>query len=70
MNLDSVRKYIKSNMNIHYNFVYKCPRNQVEKFGGKITKCYKSIFIIEDDNSIIRSFSYNDFIIKNLKILT
>ena len=70
MNLNTVKAYIKSKINIHLNFVYKCPRNQVEKFSGKIVKCYPSIFVVEDDNSVIRSFTYNDFIVKNLKILS
>ena len=70
MNLNTVKNYIKSKKNIHLKFIYKCPRNKKEKFSGKIIGCYPSIFIVEDDNCVIRSFTYSDFIIKNLKIIS
>lgn len=68
MNLDKCRKMIYSKMNHLYRFIYRGPRNQIEEFQGKIIKCYPSIFIILTTDNIIKSFSYNDFIIKNIKI--
>ena len=69
MNLDTARNKVKSYLGIHLKFIYKGARNQIEEFEGKIINCYKSIFIIETDNHVIKSFTYSDFIIKNIKIL-
>ena len=70
MNLNSVKKYIQSQVGINHLFVYKGSRNQDDEFSGKIYMCYSSIFTIKLDNNCIRSFSYNDSIVKNLKIMT
>lgn len=70
MNLDSVKKYIYEQKGISHVFLYKGTRNQTEEFLGTIIKCFPSIFIIITNNNVIKSFSYNDFIIKNLKILS
>ena len=69
MNLNTIREVIKSKCNIPSKFIYKGTRNQIEEFNGKIIKCYSEVFIVEDDNSIIRSFSYSDYAIKVLKII-
>ena len=42
---------------------------QSEEFFGKIIGAYPSIFIIELDNKIIKSFSYSDLLINNLEII-
>ena len=69
MNLDAAKNKIKSYLGNNYKFIYKGARNQIEEFNGKIVKCYPSIFIIETDNHIIKSFTYNDFIIRNIIIV-
>lgn len=69
MILDNVRNYINDNMNINHLFSFKGSRNQVDKFEGRITNMYKFIFIITLNNSSIKSFSYSDVLMKNLKIL-
>lgn len=68
MNLNNIRKLIINKINIPSKFVYKGTRNQLEVFNGKIIKCFSYIFIVEDSNSVIRAFSYSDYIIKSLKI--
>ena len=70
MNLDTAREIIKDKMNISFSFVYKGPRNQIEKFNGKIVKCFPSVFVIVTEENVTKTFSYNDFIIKNLKIIS
>ena len=70
MNLDSVKKYIYEQKDIPHVFLYKGTRNQLEEFSGVIKKCFPAIFIIVTEDNVIKSFSYNDFIIKNLKILS
>ena len=69
MNLNRAKEVIISKLGINYKFIYRGSRNQIEEFSGKIIKCFPSIFIIEGDDNIIRSFTYSDFIIKNLKIV-
>ncbi len=70
MNLDSVKKYICEQKDVPHVFLYKGSRNQLEEFSGVITKCFAAVFIIVTDDNVIKSFSYNDFIVKNLKILS
>ena len=55
-------------MNKELEFKLNGPRNQNEEFRGKITKLYNSIFIILDENNVVRSFTYSDVLIKNLII--
>ncbi len=69
MNLDRAKETINSYLGKKCSFVYKGARNQVEKFDGIISNCFPYIFIIKLDNGQVKSFSYNDFIIKNIKII-
>ena len=48
-------------------FRYNGSRNQIEEFSGKITACYKFVFII-DTGDIVKSFSYSDVLIGALDI--
>ena len=68
MNLNKIRDIIKTYMGKEHKFIYKGTRNQIEEFTGTITNCFPSIFIIETTSGI-KSFSYNDFIIKSIKII-
>ena len=70
MNQEKVRNSVISHINITHKFLYCGSRNQKEEFTGRITKCFPSIFIIETNNNCIKSFSYNDFAIKNIKIIS
>ena len=69
MNLDRVRNIIRTYVGTKYSFIYKGSRNQIEEFDGVITECYPYIFIIETTEGSIKAFSYNDFIIKSIRIL-
>ena len=69
MTLDSVKSFIKSNVNKNLNFKYNGSRNQVVKFSGKIVNIYPCVFIIRsNDNDFVRSFAYSDVLIGNLEI--
>ena len=70
MNKEKVKELINTKKNVNLNFFYRGPRNQNESFKGKIIKVFPSIFLIKTDDNLIKSFSYNDFIIGNLKIIT
>ena len=69
MNLNYARTKVKEKLGIPSKFIYKGTRGQVEEFEGIITKCFSSVFIIETKDNITKSFTYNDFIIKNIKII-
>ena len=68
MNINIIRNSISKEQNIVHLFIYKGIRGQNEKFLGRIVKIYPRIFIIETNEGVIKSFSYSDFIIKNLKM--
>ncbi len=69
MNLDSARNKVKSYLGKKLSFIYKGSRNQKEEFEGFITDCFLSIFVVETTSGVKKSFSYNDFIIKSIKII-
>ncbi len=69
MNINSIRKVINCLIGKNYRFKYIGFRNQIEEFTGYIDKTYSYIFTIIDDNGFLRSFSYNDVIIKSLRII-
>ena len=69
MNLDIIKNKVKSYVGEYHKFIYRGARNQIEEFEGRIINCYKSIFIVETDDHIIKSFTYNDYIIRNIKII-
>ena len=68
--INKVRDYIKKNQGKKLNFKYNGSRNQIEVFEGIITETYSYIFIIKiiGEPESIKSFSYNDVLIKNLEI--
>ena len=68
MMLDSVKQYIIKNVGIKHKFAYKGSRNQIEEFYGEIRDIYPRIFTIVSSDNKIKSFSYSDILISNLKI--
>ena len=69
MNLDIAKNKVREMLGLHLKFIYRGVRNQIEEFEGKIVDCYPRIFIVETDDNIIKSFTYSDYIIKNIKII-
>ena len=69
MIMDKVRNKILSLIGVRKHFIFYGARNQNDNFFGKIIKVFPAIFIIELDNGQIRSYSYNDVLISNLKIV-
>ncbi|MBQ9018798.1 MAG: hypothetical protein IJ097_00620 [Bacilli bacterium] len=70
MNLDYAKNKVMEQIGVNHKFMYKGCRNQTDEFEGKVIKCFPSIFLIQTDNNIIKSFTYSDFIIKNIRILS
>lgn len=69
MNILKIKDNLLERMNKKIDFKYNGNRNQIEKFSGKIIKCYKSIFLIELPDKTTKTFSYTDILIGNLEIL-
>ena len=70
MYLDTIKKEINQELNQFHTFFYRGMRNQNEKFQGRIIKCFPSVFIIETIDGLIKAFSYSDYIIKNIIIIS
>ncbi len=69
MNIDQIKDYLMQYKNKTCFFRYIGSRNHIEEFIGKIINIYNCVFIIEDNNSRIRSFTYNDLAMKSIKII-
>ena len=61
---DNIKKHIGSNILIKCNL----GRNKYENYNVKIIKVYNNVFLVEGKNKDIKSFSYNDIIMKTIKI--
>ena len=70
MNPNKIKSIIKDNIDIEHRFFYRGYRNQCEEFTGKIIKCYHSVFLIKLFDGSVKSFSYSDFGINNIKIIS
>ena len=69
MTIGMAKQLVKDNKGEIHSFRFRGARNQIEEFQGIITDTYPAIFIIRLQNEKIRSFSYSDVLIDNLKIL-
>ena len=70
MNLDTAKKLVFEQKEKKHHFVYIGSRNQIEEFDGKIIELYPSIFLIELDNGMIKSFTYSDYVIRTIRIIS
>ena len=67
MNIDLIRKDIEKNINRNVIITVYGLRNKVARYEGKLYKTYSNIFTIIQDG-VEKSFSYNDYIIGDIKI--
>ena len=68
MTIEKIKEIVRKNKNIKKKFTYKGTRNQIEEFEGIINALYPAIFTIKTGNNI-KSYSYSDILIGNLKII-
>ncbi len=68
MNLDIIREKIKSNINKKVIVTVYGMRNKINRYEGTLYKTYPNIFSILEDG-VERSFSYNDYITGDIKII-
>lgn len=69
MTINMVKQLVSDNKGINHSFRFRGARNQIEEFEGIITDVYPAIFIVKLNDSKIRSFTYSDLLINNLKII-
>lgn len=67
MNIDLARQKIESNLNKKVRVTVYGLRNKVSRYEGILYKTYPNIFSIIE-NGIEKSFSYNDYIMGDVKI--
>lgn len=67
MNIDLIRKKLENNLNRKVIITVHGLRNKVTRYEGTLYKTYPNIFSIKEDG-IEKSFSYNDYIIGDVKI--
>ncbi len=69
MTIGMAKKEVLNNKGKKCSFIFRGSRNQVEEFSGVITEIYPAIFIIKLEEGRVKSFSYSDILINNLKII-
>ena len=69
MTLDKVKEEVIRNKGVLKTFKFKGARNQLLEFDGVITDTYPAIFTIRLSDNQIKSFSYSDVLIENLRIM-
>lgn len=47
---------------------YSLGRNKYEKYTGKITQLFPNIFLFQEDNGVIKCFSYSDILTKTIRL--
>lgn len=67
MNIDIIKNKIENNLNRRVVVTVYGLRNKITRYEGTLYKTYPNIFSIIE-NGIEKSFSYNDYIIGDVKI--
>lgn len=68
MNIYQVKKYLKDKVGLKCSIKYNLGRNKFDIYNGTIDKLYKNIFTLKEENGFTKSFSYNDYIMHQIKI--
>ena len=66
--MNKIKKYIESKIGSKIVIVYLGNRSKEEKYSGFIDKAYRNIFTIITDNDRIKSFSYVDVLVGNIRV--
>ncbi len=71
MNIYQVKKYLENKIGYKAKIKYNLGRNKYETYDVIIDKLYDNVFTViekKEYGSILRCFSYNDFIMHLIKI--
>ena len=68
MNIYQVKKYLSNKVGHNATIKYNLGRNKYETYKVKLKALYYNIFTVITDRNEIKSFSYNDVIMKLVRI--
>ena len=68
MNINNIKKYLRSKVGCNIVIIYYGNRNKKEKYNGILYKLYGNIFTIRLLNGEVKSFSYIDVLTKTVQI--
>jgi uncharacterized protein Veg len=68
MTIQKIKKYVKSIIGKKVKVVYNGSRNKTDNYVGVIKEVYDSVFILELDDNLKKSFSYSDILIGIVEI--
>ena len=68
MTLQEIKEKVNENIGKNVTIKYNIGRNRIEKYNVKIKQAYKNLFIVETNNTEIKSFTYTDIMTKTIKI--
>ncbi len=71
MTIQKIRMDLEERKGKVLNFKFNGARNQTEEFTGEIINTYPAVFLIriDDENQLIKSFSYSDVLTESLEII-
>ena len=71
MNIYTVKKYLSNKIGQNLKIKYSLGRNKYETYIVKLDKLYSNVFTVilnKDGREELKCFSYNDVVMKQLKI--
>lgn len=71
MTIQKIRDEMTDRLGQVLNFKFNGARNQIEEFSGEVINTYPAVFLIriQDDNHLVKSFSYSDILTESLEII-
>lgn len=68
MTIDKIKEELNNHIGDKITIKYNLGRNKVEKYNVIIKELYNHVFLVELENTNVKSFSYSDIITKTIKI--
>ncbi len=68
MKIEDIKNYLEPKIGKIITIKYNLGRNKFERYRVVLKKLYKHIFLVELENTYVKSFSYSDVITKTIKI--
>ena len=68
MNMYQVKKYLSSKVNENATIKYNLGRNKYEIYNVRLKNLYSNVFTVLTDKNELKCFSYNDIIMKLIRI--
>lgn len=68
MTIENIKEELNHHIGDKITIKYNLGRNKFEKYDVIVKELYNHVFLVELENTNIKSFSYSDVIIKTIKI--